>query len=219
MKKIVPFLVVMMALMNVSSNAQTATETQLDYQRGKKPAAMIELPYSPEIVEGALKKKLESPVTKEQRLKGMLVFKSARVTPSDGEVADFYFKVERKGKKEANTSTVYLILGRPNENVALRSSNDNFRIADAREFLNSIPPDVAAYKLETDIAGQEELVKKTEKTLQGLVNTQKNLEQRIQELQDRLAQNKRDQEKYNAELSQQRSLRDALNSKRVTTSN
>lgn len=196
------------------TQAQTAIETKLEYQRGEKIAAKIDLPYHVDIVEGALKKRLQSATVKDEKLKGMLVFKGARVTPTDGEAVDFYFKIDRKGKKEDSTATVYLILGRPNENVALRTLNDNFRINDAKRFLNNVVPEVASFKLETDIADHDEKVKKAEKTITGLTDDQKKLEERIKELQDRLSQNKIDQEKQHAELNRIRSSRDALLSKR-----
>lgn len=213
MKNMIICLVVSFAFI-VTSQAQTATETKLEYQRGEKIAATIDLPYHVDIVEGALINRLKSATVKDERLKGMLVFKGARVTPTDGEAVDFYFKVDRKGKKDDSTSTVFLILGRPNENVALRTLNDNFRIDDAKRFLTDVVPEVASFKLDTDIADHDEKVKKTEKSITGLTDDQKKLEERIKELQDRLSQNKLDQEKQNAELNRLRSSRDALLSKR-----
>src|SRR5690349_9268190 len=99
----------------------SASLGKIEYQKGDKQVAIVELPYSPAIVEGALKNKLETALVKEERLKGMQVFKGARLTPTDGQVVDMYFRVEKRGGKEADQSIVYLILGRPNENVALRT--------------------------------------------------------------------------------------------------
>ena len=196
--------------------SQTATQTRLEYQKGEKAAATIELPYSVEIVEGAIRKRLESATVKEERLKGMQVFKGGRTTPTDGEAVDFYFKVDRKGRKEDSTSVVYLILGRPNENVALRNLNDDFRVQDAKSFLNALVPVVEKHKLDTDIAHHEDLVKKSERTLNNLQNDQRDYEKRIRELQEKLAQNRRDQETQSAELAKQRSARDALISKKAS---
>lgn len=196
--------------------SQTATQTRLEYQKSEKVAATIELPYSVEIVEGAIRTRLESATVKEERLKGMQVFKGGRITPTDGEVVDFYFKVDRKGRKEDNTSVVYLILGRPNENVALRNLNDEFRVQDGKSFLNALVPVVEKHKLDTDIAQQEELVRKTERTLNNLQNDQRDYEKRIRDLQEKMAQNRRDQETQSAELAKQRTLRDALLSKKAS---
>lgn len=215
MKTVVLGLVILLMVWADGMGQATAIDGRIEYQKGQKAAAIIEVPYSTEIVEGGLKKKFENAQVKEERLKGMQVFKKARLTPTDGEVVDLYFKVERKGRKEDNTSVVYLILGRPNENVGLRTHDDNYRITDGKAFLNSLPPFLEAYQLEVNIAEQEELIKKSEKTLKGLVDDEKNIETRIRELQDRLTQNKLDQETISAELSKQRAVRDALVSKKV----
>lgn len=199
------------------SFAQAASKGKLEYQRGEKVAAVIELPYSTDIVEGAIRKRLQSATVKEERLKGLQVFKGGRVTSTDGEMVDFYFKADRKGRKEDSASVLYLILGRPGENVALRNLNDEFRITDAQRFLDNLVPEIASFKLETDITEQDEMVRKSEKNLINLSNNQKDLEKRISELQEKLAQNKRDQETQNTELNKQKTLRDALLSKRGAT--
>jgi hypothetical protein len=191
-----------------------ATFGKIDYQKGEKQVAIIELPYKPDIVEGALKNKLQTALVKEQRLKGMQVFKGARLTSTDGQVADLYFRVDRRGGKEANQSVVYLILGRPNENVALRTPGDAYRLDDARNFLNGLPPVVAAYDLDVKIREQDDLIKKSEKTIRGLSDDQKIYEKRIKDLEEKLAKNRKDQETQTAALAKQRELYNSLISKK-----
>lgn len=187
-----------------------ATLGKINYQKGEKQAAIIELPYRPEIVEGALKNKLQTALVKEARLKGMQVFKGARLTSTDGEVVDMYFRVDRRGGKEAQQSVVYLVLGRPNENIALRAPDDTYRLDDARDFLNELPPLVAAYDLDVKIAEQDDLIKKSEKTMKGLADDQKIYEKRIKDLEDKLAQNRKDQDAKAAELAKQKELYNSL---------
>lgn len=188
----------------------SATLGKIDYQKGQKQVAIVELPYQPEIVEGALKNKLQTALVKEERLKGMQVFKGARLTPSDGQVVDMYFRVEKRGGKESNQSVVYLMLGRPNENVALRTADDAYRLNDARDFLNDLSPVVAAYDLDVKIKNQEDLIKKSEKSIKGLSDDQKIYEKRIKDLEDKLAQNRRDQESQTAELAKQKEAYNSL---------
>lgn len=195
--------------------AQTATLGTLEYQRAPKMAAVIELPYEAETVEGAIRKRLVSATVKEERSRGLHIYKGGRVTPTDGEKVDFYFRIRSNG---TSSSTVYLILGRPGENVALRPADDDYRVQDARKFLNAFVPIVSAYQLELDIAATEDLVKKTERILVALADDQKILEERISELQERLAQNKRTQESQNAELARHRAAKDQLLAKRTAAS-
>jgi hypothetical protein len=191
-----------------------ATLGKIEYQKGEKQVAIIELSYRPDVVEGALKNKLQTATVKEERIKGMQVFKGARVTSTDGQVVDMYFRVDRRGGKESNQSVVYLILGRPNENVALRAADDAYRLDDARDFLNELPPVVAAYDLDVKIKSQEDLIKKSEKTIRGLSDDQKIYEKRIKDLEDKLAQNRKDQEKQTADLAKQKELYNSLMSQK-----
>jgi hypothetical protein len=161
-------------------------EGTIEYQKGEKRAAIVEVPYPPELVEGALKDYLAKSGVKEERLKGMQVFKNARLSPTDGEVADLYFRVERKSRKEDNASIVYLIMGRPNENVALRTPDDAYRIQDAKLFLSKLQPQAQTYELERNISQNEENIKKSEKKLNDLQDDRKRLDKKISEQEQEL---------------------------------
>lgn len=215
MKNILFVVFALMVTCCAAFSQTTASIGKIEYQKGQKQAAIIELPYAPEIVEGALRKKFTSALVKEERLKGMQVFKGSRLTPTDGQVADLYFSVEKRGRKESDQSVVYLILGRPNENVALRPADDNYRVKDARDFLNTLKPVVATYDLEVKIKKQDELIKKSERSLEGLTDDQRIYEERLKDLQDKLTQNKKDQEKLTQELQKQRDERNILMSQKV----
>ena len=169
-------------LMGAGAFAQTdPIEGTIEYQKGVKRAAVIELPFAPDIVEGALKQHLAKSGVKEERLKGMQVFKNACLTPTDGEAADLYFKVEKKSRRDDNTSVVYLIMGRPNENVALRTADDAYRIQDAKAFLGTFRPQAESFELERNITRNEDNIKKSEKRMNDLQDDRKKLEKKIQE--------------------------------------
>lgn len=192
-----------------------STEGRVEYQKGYKTAAVIELPYKPDVVESAVKDYMLKRGVKEQKSRGFQAFKGARLSPTDGEVTDLYFKVERKSRKDANISNVYLIVGRPNENVALRTAEDRYRVDEARTFLNEMAPAVEAFDLEVSISEQEQIVGKVEKKLKNLEDDEKNLEKRIRDLQEKLTENRREQESQRAELSKQRSASDAMKARRI----
>ena len=170
-------------LANFKSFSQTEPiEGSIEYQKGEKRAAIVEVPFPPELVENALKDHLAKGGVKEERLKGMQVFKNARLTPTDGEVADLYFKVEKKSSKDENNSVVYLIMGRPNENVALRTPDDAFRIQDAKSFLSTLHPQTQSYELERNISINDDNFKKSERKLNDLREDRKKLDKKINEL-------------------------------------
>ena len=169
-------------------------EGSIEYQKGEKRAAIVEVPYPPELVENALKDYLAKGGVKEERLKGMQVFKNARLTPTDGEVADLYFKVEKKSSKDENNSVVYLIMGRPNENVALRTPDDAYRIQDAKSFLSTLNPQTQSYELERNISINDENFKKSERKLNDLREDRKKLDKKINELEQEVNRLKSEKE-------------------------
>jgi len=157
-------------------------EGSIEYQKGEKRAAIVEVPFPPEVVEDALKDYLAKGEVKEERHNGMQVFKNARLTPTDGEVADLYFKVVKKSSKDDNNSIVYLIMGRPNENVALRTPDDAFRIQDAKSFLSTLHPQTKSYELERNISINDDNFKKSERKLNDLREDRKRLDKKINEM-------------------------------------
>lgn len=184
-----------MAFTAVNVAAQSAPiEGTIDYQKGEKRAAIVELPFAPDIVEGAIKDNLAKSGVKEQRLKGMQVFKGARMQPTDGEVADLYFKVDKKSRRESNVSVVYMIVGRPNENVALRTPDDAYRMQDAKAFLEGLQPKTESYELEVNITRNDDNIKKGEKKLSDLQDDRKRLEKKISDQEQELNRLKTERE-------------------------
>lgn len=169
-------------------------EGTFEYQRGEKRAAIIELPFAPDIVEGTLKEELAKSGVKEERLKGMQVFKGARLSPTDGEVADLYFKVQKKSRRDDNKAVVYLIVGRPNENVALRTPDDAYRIQDAKAFLGSLHPKAESHELEVNISKNDDNIKKSEKKLTDMQDDRKRLDKKISEMEQEVNRLKTERE-------------------------
>ena len=198
-----PFILsALFTLLAFISVAQTEPiEGTIEYQKGDKRAAIVEVPFPPDIVEGTLRDTLAKIGVKEERLKGMQVFKGARLTPTDGEIADLYFRVDRKSRRQENMSVVYLIVGRPNENVSLRTPDDAYRIQDAKAFLASLQPKAQSYELEVNITKNEENKKKTEKKLTDLQDDRKRLEKKIQEQEQELNRLKTERETLESKKS------------------
>jgi chromosome segregation ATPase len=205
------FLIVFMLVTGFCVQSQPiATQGTVEYQKGPKPAAIIEVAYAPSIVEDAIKEYMAKKGFKQETSKGFQVYKGARLSATAAELSDLYFKVDRKSRQDKNISVVYMIVGRPNENVALKAADDNNNLEDGKTFLTELVPSVEAHNLEVSISDQEETIKKAEKKLRSLQDDQKDYEKKLRNLEDKLAENKRDQETQNAEVSTQRSVRDAM---------
>ena len=216
MKRILPLLLITaLTVCSVRINAQVvATEGKVEHTKGDKVAAVIELPYPVEEVEAAIADHFSKKGGKSDKSKGFQIFRSMKLREEDVELNDLHFKVERKSRKEKDISLVYLLVGRPSENVGVRSTVDRHKINEAKEFLNQLTPSVEAHHLERQIQDQEEVMKKTTKKNLALIDEQKELEEKIKSLQQKLEQTKIDQQKQSEELTRQQGILDAMKGRR-----
>ena len=216
MKKLTILFILFIAVVK-NTNAQAgAIEEMLEYQKGQnKRSSVIELPYPPETVENAIRADMAKRGIKPEKVKGgILVYRGIRLQ-DDPELSDLHFKVERKSKKEKDVSKVHLIIGRSSENIILRDQNDSHKSEYGKSFLNSLGPSVASHDLDLNIKTQEELIKKAEKKLKFLTEDQADYEKKITSLQEKLVQNKKDQEKQSAEILKQRGVLEAMQAKKT----
>jgi hypothetical protein len=183
-------------------------ETKVEYQKGDKIAATIELPYSSDVVEDAINEYMEKKGGKSDHVKSFDVYRNTKLNEGEPEIVDVHFKVDRKIVKERESCVVYLLIGRPGENIGARTDEDRFKISDAKELLNRMAPYIDAYNLDVQAKKQGEVVKKSEKRLLNLKDDQYDLEKKLKALQDKIAQNKNDQQLQTDDLNRQK---DALN--------
>ena len=205
-----PLLLLLLFALPSFSQSKTG---KVDYHRSDVMAATIDLPYNADVVQGAIKDFLSKKCTKTDRSKGFDIYRYTKLHDNDPELNDVHCRVESKGKKD-NESVVYILIGRPGENMSVRTADDHYKHEEAKKLLNLMLPGIESYKLESEIRDQEDLVRKEEKKLSGLVDDQKDLEKRIKNLQDKLEENKLDQKKQLDEASRQRSMLDNLKGRR-----
>ncbi len=208
------FLLILFFLASVQLGFSQAVAGKVDYQKSSQPATIIELPYNPDLVSAALKDHFSKKGVKESSSKGFSVFKGVQLTAADPTPSDLYFKIDRKSRKESDIAVVFLIVTKPNENPATRSSEDNYGMDQAAIFLTDIGPSIEAYSLEQNIKGQDDAVKKAEKKYNNLVDDGKELEKRRKSLDDKIQENINDQGNQRNEVEKQRQALEALSSKR-----
>ena len=127
MYRISVFLVAVLLCSQLS--AQQARDGSITYNRGDKAAAVIELPYTAEVVEQAFRDYFSTKGVKADKSRGFMLFRGATMDDSVSGMADLYIKVERKSR-DKNSSMVYLIPGRPGEDITTRSAADREKIED-----------------------------------------------------------------------------------------
>jgi hypothetical protein len=162
-----------------------AREGMVDFQKTKQPAAVIELPYHPDIVNAAMKDHLSKKgKSKGVELKGFTMYRNTQPLEQAGTNADLYFRVERKSRQEKETSLVSLLLNAPKEGS--EANVHYLSMEQAISYLNELAPAIEAYQLELQIKEQNERVIKAESKYQNLANETKDLEKKKADIEKKI---------------------------------
>ena len=144
MKKTILFFSIL--LVSVFSYGQ-AQEGTVEYQKRLQPAAVIELPYPPSVVDAAMNDYLSKKgKSRSNDIKGFITFRNTNPVQSDSTNADLYFKTERKSRKEKEVTVVSLLL-MPTEAQASTGNLHYLNMDDARSYLNDLASAIEAYDL------------------------------------------------------------------------
>lgn len=196
------------------ANAQ-AYEGNVEYDKKKQSAFLIDYSYPAEAVENAIVNRMGRLGYKSKEEKGLFNkdkgfrnFRDAFVSEISADRMDYIIKVESKGKK-SDAALVYLIILK--DGVNMKSSFDPSQVEKVKAFLNGLQPDVVAEKLELDIIAQEEAVAKAEKKLRGLKDDQSDLEKKLKKNAD-------DQRDTEREIEAKKQALDGLKGQRLNKS-
>ena len=189
-----------------------AYEGNIEYNKKKQQAILIDYSYPPDAVQNAIVEKMRKMGYKAKEEKGIfnkdkgfLVFKNAYVTDISGDRMDFLINVERKSRKANDESVLYMIIMKDGDNALLTMEPGT--INNAKYFLNNLLPEVEAADLELRIKEQEETVARAEKKLRDLKDDQSSLEKKLQD-------NKSSQEATQKDIEAQKQALGTLMGKR-----
>ena len=177
-----------------TSSIPHAYESQVDYQKTRQQAVLIDLPYTEDVVETTIKEYMSRQGWKSSGSHGYMVFRNVRLTDTARNLNDLYIKVDRKNK-DRNAAVVTALTVRPGEDPATRISRDELEIIQGRLFLERMAPSIAAGDLEAKIRDQESMTKKSQGKLGDLRDDQLDLEKKIRNTQSDITENKADQVK------------------------
>lgn len=190
-------------------------EGTLEYMKTKQPAAVIELPYTDEVVEGAIKSHFEKQGAKITDSKGLMIIKNASLSEGgESQTLDLYFKIERKSRKEKDFTIVYLAAGKPGENIAARQGDDRFGLAQSQAYLNSVTPHIENHSVGLQVIEQEEVIKKANKKYNGLVEDSIDYQKKKLALDQKITDNSKMQEDQRVELERQKQILEALKARK-----
>ena len=186
---------------------------QIKYDKGMQPGLKLELPYTTEVSEATILKKLEAvgykPETtgelfwKKNTINGFYVFKGVSLPSINGFRVDLYFDVKRKSRKENSKSVMSLLISKDGSNF-ISAETDNNTFNAASQFLNGFLSETEAYKHNLDVNKQEEAVKDAEKKLENLKDDEKKLNKKIVDTQRDMEDNIKNQAKQAQEIENQK---------------
>lgn len=207
------FFIILLSILCTSQfiSAQ-AYEGKIEYDKKDEDAIIIEFPYPPSVVEGAIVDKLEKMGFKAKETRGFYNYKGITIGEISVDNMDYIVKVERKSRKDKDESIVYLVMKTTTANP-LTLSDSNIK-EKAKAFLVNLTPTIQAYSLEQEILAQQEVVDKAAKKLSGLQDDLQDLEKKKRKLESDIEDNKKDQEKQKQEIDKQKQVLEALKDKR-----
>ncbi len=164
-------------------------EGTVKHQGRQQPAAVLEVPYSNDIVMAAmanyLSKKRKSAETD---IPGFATFRNSQM-PDTGENADLYFRVERKTRHEKDISVVYLLLTTLNEAQIPRDTLHYLNMKDARAHLDDLALVITAYDLEKQVSSLYDEIHFMESVYGNLDDDRKQIETEQKTLNGKFARN------------------------------
>lgn len=213
MKKGLLFIIGLVAFRLSTFSQAQAYEGKLDYQKTLQQVAIIEVPYKDGIVGDAIKDYLAKKGLKGSSSKGFDVFRGAKLDDADADASDLYFKIDRK-KKDKDYTVISLLATKVNQDILTRPATDSTgQIDKAKVFLNNLVPYIDAHNTDVEIGKQQEVLKKTQKKLNGFISDSTDLEKKIRNLLADQAQNKSDILKQTNEIQSTVSANDDVKNK------
>ncbi|MFT3748401.1 MAG: hypothetical protein QM768_08800 [Agriterribacter sp.] len=205
------FLLLLQSIFTIYVTAQVS-EGEIEFNKIKRTVKTMEVGQEPDVVEQAVKAQMLKHGYKPTESKGWLVFKNVNDPEFSDEVCDLHIKVERKSRKEKESSIIYFFASKPNDHATPAALAGGMLVAEG--FHGHVAANANAEKLERDIRAQEETVKKSQKKYDDLIKDQASLEKKIKSMQDELEQNKQKQQTQTQDVENQRKVLEELKARR-----
>jgi hypothetical protein len=206
MKKSLSFLFFVAVYFSAKAQAEIST---VSFNKVDRTAIVNEMPFPEKTIMKAIDNKLELMGYKGKDARGFTVYKSVRMPELGNGEYDLYYMAERKSRRNKDNSTLTLMISKGNENFAI-AGKDAKLLANGKTHLDSILPMITAFDLELQIADQEGEVKKADKKYNNLIDDGQSLEKKRKSIEQDIEDNKKDQEKYAAELEKQKLMLETL---------
>jgi hypothetical protein len=192
-----------------------AREGAIEVQKKMQPAAIIELAYPTDVINAALNDYLSKKgKSKGTDIKGFTTYRNTQQLQGENANADLYFRIVRKSRQEKQISTVYLLLTPPEETSATGQPLHHLNMDEAKTYLNELVSTIEAYNLELQIKEQNKLVASSEAKQKNLLSDGEDLVKKKAAVEQKIADNKLQQQSQELEVQNQKQKLAALVSQR-----
>ncbi|MBK7432691.1 MAG: hypothetical protein IPI66_01595 [Chitinophagaceae bacterium] len=210
MKRITVLLTALFIYAGVSAQSYV---TSVEYQKVSRQAVINDIPFPEKTVAAAIDDTLQKLGYKGKELKGYTVYRGVKWSDFGNEPLDLYYLVDRKSKKEKETSTVTLILSKGFDDFITEQSHPGI-FNKAKTHLDSLRNIIAYYDLEQQIAEQEEVMRGNEKRRNNLVNDAEDLQKKKKKLEKDIENNSKEQADLKSDTEKQQQILETLKGKR-----
>jgi hypothetical protein len=206
MKKFTTLAICLFIVQSIFAQAYDGTA---EYLKKSQAAVLVEYKYPQEIVEAALKDKLERQGLKLKSSKSYLIAYNSLITGISSNPYDYAFMVDKKSKREKEITVITLVINGTGE---VNTSSENS--AKAKTFLNELGAAIDAANVNAMYDEQEKVLAKAQKKYKNLQEDQESLEKKKRNLEEDLRKNAKDQTDQQAEVKRQQEILDAIKAKK-----
>ena len=176
------------------------------------PAALIYLPYSPEVVRKAFASYLSETNDKDlNHAKDYLLSSQTLIVRNNKTYADMRFVIGLKDNKSSNESVVYLKLNPESNNEPDEETATRFDMQDAKDYLNNLAMAIKPYASELQLKLQQKNLSAARDKSSSLIAEGDKLEEKRRKLQSQIGENE------NKSLARKKAKNDRLIDENLTT--
>ena len=199
MKSVILFAFMVIASAGVFAQA---TEGTVSFKKSKQSAAIIELPYSSDVVNASLNEYLSKKGrSKDTDARGFTTFRNTQQLQGDSLNADLFFKVEGKDRQ---SSKVSLLVTQDVSKATATNAVNNMTMEQAKAYLDELVPVIESYNLEILINQQNDAIIKAESKYKSIRNEADDLDKKRLSIDRDIEEKRRELQKQEDETSLQK---------------
>ena len=203
------FTTIAICLFFVQSLFAQAYDGTADYNKKSQAAVLVEYKYPQDIVEAALKNKIEGQGLKIKNSKSYMVAYNSLIGAINATPMDYAFMVDRKSKRDKDIIVITLVMNATGE---INTTNENS--AKAKQFLNELAPAIDAAFINAQFDEQQKIVDKAAKKTRNAQDDGESLEKKKKNIEEDIRKNQKEIADLQAELKRQQDILEAIRVKK-----